>query len=840
MKTEELPPLQLNTAIPYTFLSIFPFLFPIFAAKFCHMTPRKQSEISPKTIKWVWYAFFAPIALLLFMLLLTATGLFGRLPSFEELENPRSNLATEIYSEDGKVLGTFFVQNRSYVQYDELFPADSTLHIRLSGHDVPPIVAALISTEDARFRSHSGIDIPSLARVAVKTLLLQNTSQGGGSTITQQLAKNLFPRDTARNSGRVARTGKLVVSKFKEWITALKLEYNYTKEEISAMYLNTVEYGSNAYGIKSASHTFFNKEPDELNVQEAAVLVGVVNAPTRYSPVRNPENALARRNLVLSRMKESGALSRAQYDSISALPIQLDYRPVSHNAGTATYFREMLRQVMTAERPKRSQFYNEWDYDQAVKEYDENPLYGWCLKNRKADGSAYNIYRDGLKIYTTINATMQDYAEQAVQRQMQSVIQPRMDAQYRNTRTLFLDTDKEERDQIIRRAVLGSDRYREMKAAGFSEKKIEASFDKPCSMKVFTYKGDRDTLMTPRDSILHHKRIMRAAFVAMDPRTGFVKAYVGGTNFRYFKYDMAKQGKRQIGSTIKPFVYTFAIDHLGLAPCTPVPNLPVTIETANGTAWSPKEAGKVVYDGVMHPLSWGLANSRNNYSAWIMKQAKQPAAVADFIHNMGIRSFIDPVPALCVGSSESNVFEMVSAFSTFANEGVHNDAIFVTRIEDRQGNLIASFIPQSQDAISERTAYTMLTMLQRVVNAGTAGRLRYQFGLDGVEIGGKTGTSNKNRDAWFMGVAPKLVAGSWVGGEDQAVHFIAGGEGSVMALPIVGDFLKRVYDNGSLGVTRSDRFVRPAILPSYDCDDESGQGERAAETGIAEDDAFFD
>ena len=799
------------------------------------MTQRKKTGVSPKMIKWIWCVALAPFAFVGVLLLLTALGVFGRMPSFEELENPRSNLATEIYSEDGKVIGTFFVQNRSYVQYADLFPSDSTLRIRLDGYEVPPIVAALISTEDIRFRGHSGIDIPSLARVAVKTLLMQNTSQGGGSTITQQLAKNLFPRDTARNRGAVVRKAKLVTAKLKEWITALKLEYNYTKEEIAAMYLNTVEFGSNAYGIKSAAHTFFNKEPDELNVQEAAVLVGVVNAPTRYSPVRNPDNALARRNLVLSRMEEAGALTRRQRDSIAALPIVLNYRPVSHNEGSATYFREMLRLVMNAERPKRSQFYNEWDYDQAVKEYDENPLYGWCLKNRKADGTPYNIYRDGLKIYTTINSVMQSYAEQAVQRQMEKEIQPKMDAQYRSTKTLFIGADREERERIMRHAVRYSDRYREMKNAGASEKQIQAAFDKPCDMKVFTYKGERDTLMTPRDSILHHKRIMRAAMVALDPRTGFVKAYVGGPNFRYFKYDMAKQGKRQIGSTIKPFVYTFAIDHLGMTPCTMVPNLPTTIETANGTAWSPKEAGNVEYDGVLHPLSWGLARSRNNYSAWIMKQAKQPAAVADFIHNMGIRSYIDPVPALALGSSESNVFELVSAFSTFANQGVHTDAIFVTRIEDPQGNLIASFIPQSQDAISERTAYTMLTMLQGVVNAGTAGRLKWQFGFNDVEIGGKTGTSNQNRDAWFMCVAPKLVAGAWVGGEDQSVHFVRGGEGSVMALPIVGDFMKRVYDDGRFGIGRGDQFLRPAMMPRYDCDEEVDPGK----PDTSDEDDFF-
>ncbi len=796
-----------------------------------------KEQTKKRNYTWLWLVVFIPVALVLGMLLLTALGTFGRMPSFEELENPKSNLATEIYSEDGKVIGTFFVQNRSHVQYDDLFPEDSTAVLTLDGHRVPPIVAALISTEDVRFRNHAGIDFRSLMRVGVKTILLSNASQGGGSTITQQLAKNLFPRDTVRNRSKLARMTKLVQAKFKEWITALKLEYNYTKEEIAAMYLNTVAYGSNAYGIKSAATTFFNKSPEELNIQEAAMLVGVVNAPTRYSPVRNPENALRRRNLVLSRMAEAGALTRRESDSIAALPIMLNYKPVSHNEGQATYFREMLRLVMNAERPSRRQFYNEWDYIEACREYDENPIYGWCLKNKKADGTPYNIYRDGLKIYTTINSRMQQYAELAVQKQMEEMIQPQMERQYKATKVLFQETSREDREKIMQQAIRYSDRYREMSEAGVSKADILASFDRPCPMKVFTYKGERDTVLTPRDSILHHKRILRAAFVAMDPRTGAVKAYVGGPNFRYFKYDMAKQGKRQIGSTIKPFIYTFAIDHLGFTPCTPVPNLPVSIETAVGTAWTPKEAGKVEQLGELHPLYWGLALSRNNYSAWIMKQAKQPEAVADFIHNMGIRSFIDPVPAMCVGTSESNVFEMVSAFSTFANEGVHTDPIFVTRIEDRQGNLIASFIPQSQDAISDDTAYTMLTMLQKVVTNGTANRLRYAYGMEGVELGGKTGTSQKNRDAWFMCVSPKLTMGAWVGGEDQSVHLSSRGEGGVVALPIVGDFLQRVHNDGTLGISRSDMFVRPANPYHLDCSTEDIQAEYGSEET---EDEFFE
>ena len=790
-----------------------------------------------KVVRLMWAAVMIPVGLLFLMLILAATGAFGRMPSFEELENPKSNLATEIYGDNGHIIGTFFVQNRSYVQYEELFPQDSSKHITLDGRDVPPVVAALIATEDERFRNHSGIDIPSLFRVGVKTIVLRDHSQGGGSTITQQLAKNLFPRDTVRDRGKIARTSKLVQSKFKEWITALKLEHNYTKEEIAAMYLNTVGYGSNAYGIKSAASTFFGKAPHELNIQEAAMLVGVVNAPTRYSPVRNPENALARRNLVINRMRKVGAISRHMCDSLTALPITLNYKPISHNEGEATYFREMLRNVMNAKRPTRRQFLTDWDYEQAVKEYDENPLYGWCLKNEKADGTPYNIYRDGLRIYTTINPTMQRYAEQAVQKQMESVIQPRMDRQVRATGVLFQDLEKEEIETIITRAIKNSDRYREMKKAGATDKEITAKFGEKCQMRVFTFKGERDTVMSPRDSILHHKRIMRASLVAMDPRSGQVKAYVGGPNFRYFKYDMAKQGKRQIGSTVKPFIYTFAIDQLGLMPCTYAPNLPVSIETPAGI-WSPKEAGKVEYDGVLHPLYWGLANSRNNYSAWIMKQAKQPETVADFLHNMGIRSYIYPAYALCLGAFESNVFELVSAYSTFVNEGVHIDPIFVTRIEDRQGNLISSFIPQSQDAVNKHTAYTMLTMLNRVITAGTGGRLQWQFGLEKMDIGGKTGTSNENRDAWFICVTPTLVAGSWVGGEDQSVHFKSQGEGSVMALPIVGEFLKRSYDDPRLGLSRNAKFSRPEGWESYDCPKEKEAN--AATTQQTTSDEFFD
>lgn len=779
---------------------------------------------TPKAVRWFWIILCAPVALILLLLLLTRLGTFGKLPTFEELENPKSNLATEIYSDDGEMIGSFFIQNRSYVDYNELSPA---------------LVAALISTEDMRFYSHSGIDFISLARVAVKTLALGNRRQGGGSTITQQLAKNLYPRDTAVYNNPISKGSKLVISKLKEWITAVMLEYNYTKEEIITMYLNTVPYGSNAYGIKSAARTFFNKLPSELNVQEAAMLVGVVNAPTRYSPRSNPDRALARRNTVISRMREKGYLTRAQRDSIQALPIELDFRPISHNAGTGTYFREMLRMVMTSGKPSRESFgpgaAGDWDYRQAVEQWESNPLYGWCDKNVKANGQPYDLYRDGLKIYTTVNATMQRYAEQAVWEQMGETVQPMMDRVTKARGSVFSDISKDEREAIMRRAKKNSDRYRQMKRAGATDAEIDKAFATPVPMRVFSYKGDRDTVMSPDDSLMYYKKFLRASFMAVDPSNGYVRAYVGGTSYRYFKYDMAKQGRRQVGSTIKPFVYTFAIEQLDLTPCTQVPNLPVTIETDN-EPWSPREASKVVYDGEWKPLRWGLANSRNNYSAWIMKQARQPQAVADFIHKFGIRSYIDPVYALCLGTSDFSLFELVGAYGTFANRGVHVDPIFVTRIEDRHGNVLANFTSPSQDAISEQSAYTMLGMLKRVVNAGTAGRIR-ALGLK-ADMGGKTGTSQKNSDAWFVGVTPKLVAGAWVGGEDRSIHLSSGGEGSRIALPIFANFMKKVYGDSKLGITEKDQFPIPVNAVSYDCDESAEPAAALPSSGGG--DEFFD
>ena len=772
------------------------------------VSKKKEKELKQKrAVRWIWIIAAGPLAFLLFLIGLTATGMFGKLPTFEDLENPKSNLATEIISEDGKLLGSFFIQNRSYTAYEELSPN---------------LVAALVATEDGRYYSHSGIDYIGLARVAVKTIGM-GQSQGGGSTITQQLAKNLYEtRDSTARRG-IMKYPNLVISKLKEWITAVGLEHNYTKEEIVAMYLNTVAYGSNAFGIKSAARTFFNKTPDELTIEESAMLVGVVNAPTRYSPVRNPENALRRRNTVIARMEDRGFITREMRDSIQALEIDLDYRPISHNTGAGTYFREMLRLTLNAERPKRSQYANDWDFEQAARIWDETPYYGWCVKNKKADGSRYDLYRDGLKIYTTINSSMQQYAEEALFEHLKKELQPNMDSQVSRYNRLFNNVSQEEVERIITNAMRQTDRYRTLKAAGMSDENIVKNFNEPVEMRIFTYEGEKETVMTPRDSILHHKQILRASFMAMDPSNGYVKAYVGGPDFKYFKYDMVKQGKRQVGSTIKPFVYTFGIDQLGLTPCTLVENWPVTIETYSGEAWSPKEAGNVVYDGKPNPLYYGLAQSRNNYSAWIMKQANQPQAVADFIHKLGIHSYIDPVYALALGTPDVSLFEMVGAYGTYANRGVFTEPIFVTRIEDRQGNMLATFTPQTSDAISEQTAYTMLDMLKKVVTSGTAGRVRWMYGING-EVGGKTGTSQNNSDGWFMGVTPKLVSGAWVGAEDRSVRLYTEADGARQALPIFAGFMNKVYADPSLGITQEDKFPIPVGTVVYNCNDSSSSG----------------
>ncbi len=808
-----------------------------------------QTQPKDKTTKsWrkrlitaMWAVTISGIVAVTLLFILAKYEILGPMPTFDELENPKTNLATQIFSADGEVLGTYFIENRTYLSYEDLFPEDRTKWLTIDGHTLPPIVAALLATEDVRFFDHSGIDFEATARAGIKTVILRQSGQGGGSTVTQQLAKNLYK--TRRHAHGLEGKAGTFAAKAQEYVIATQLEHNYTKEEIVAMYLNTVEFSNSNFGIKSAANNFFGKEPCDLSIEEAAVIAGQVKAPGTYAPLRNGkpnDKARERRNLVLSRMAVAGAISEEVADSLKQLPVDLSrYHRVAdaHNEGTATYFREMVRRAMMAREPERKNFYTEWDYKAALKEYNENPIMGWCHKNTKANGDTYDIYRDGLKIYTTVDSRMQRYAEQAVAEHMAEVVQPRMNEQIRARGSMYVNLSRQQTNEKIDASMRQTDRWRNMAKDGDTEQEIIAAFNTPVEMEVFTFKGVRDTVMTPRDSIIHHKAIMRAAFVAIDPNSGYVRAYVGGPNYRFFKYDGATQSKRQVGSTAKPFIYTFAIDHLGLTPCTPVPNVPVSIETPAGM-WSPKEASTVEYTGV-HPLYWGLANSRNNYSAWIMKQAKQPEAVAEFIHDMGIKGFIDPVAALCIGSYDSSPYEMASAYCTFANEGVRIDPIFVTRIEDSQGNVLATFTPKTNDVLSKRVAYTMITMMQRVVTMGTARRMIYEFGFNDVEIAAKTGTTNDNVDAWFMCCVPNLVMSTWVGGEENSIHFSHSADGSRIALPITGKFLKKVYNNGTLGVDRGDLFERSDELPDYKCSvDMSDAGDSSTTT--VDDDIFSD
>lgn len=743
-----------------------------------------------------WVAFISPWLIVSTVLVLVANGYFGALPTFEELESPKSNTASDLIADNGTLLGQYYVENRSFVDYDELSPY---------------LVEALVSTEDARYYSHSGIDYVGLARVVVKSIAM-NSKQGGGSTISQQLAKNLFPRDIKPEDGQLTRLKKTVIAKFKEWIIAVKLERNYTKEEIAVMYFNIVPYGSNSFGIKSAAQTFFNKLPSELNIQEAATLVGVVNAITLYNPVRNYDNSIKRRNTVIGRMCTNGKITTAERDSLVMLPIELDYKVASHNTGQATYFRSMIGQYMNASEPQRKNYYNKWDYEQEKELWDSDPLYGWCKKNTKPDGTPYNIYRDGLRIYTTLNPTMQRYAEESLVEHLRNTVQPSFSAEVKNRGSVFVDLKSPEQEKIIWASIVASDRYRNIDTKNKTKEQIMGHFKTPVKMKVFSYASESgvDTLMTPYDSIIYHKSILRGSFVAMEPTTGHVKAYVGGNNFRFFQYDMVRQGKRQVGSTVKPFIYTFAIDHLGLTPCTAVPNEPVTVD-----GWSPAEDGVTEFKGELRPLWWGLAKSRNNFSAWIIRQSNY-SAVADLMHKMGIRSFIDAVPSMCLGPSDITLYEMTGAYSTFVNGGVHVRPSFVTRIEDKQGNVLMTAPVVSNEAINEYSASTIISILQKVVSNGTGVRLRWLYNIKG-ELGGKTGTTNDGSDGWFIGVTPKLVAGAWVGGENPSIHPEKSAEGSRLALPIFGLFMQKVHADESLGILPTDKFNTPIGFVAPDC-----------------------
>jgi len=734
----------------------------------------KKSSVPPKKqrrfIRGFW---ITAVTIIVFTLLLFSSisiGLLGKMPSFEELENPKSNLATEIYSADNKVLGEYYIENRSNVHYQDLSPN---------------IINALIATEDSRFKEHSGVDIKAIIRVFFGMITYSN--KGGGSTITQQLAKNLFPRKKDRNFLET------VVIKFKEWITAIKLERNYSKDEILAMYLNTVDFGSQAFGIQSASRTYFNKEPRELKAEEAALLVGILKAPTWFSPVRNPERALERRNTVLGQMHKYDYLTDSQFDSLKAIPIDMSqYRIQDHTTGLATYFREYLRGMLS----------------------------DWCTKHQKDDGTSYNLYKDGLKIYTTINSKMQQYAEEAVKEYLGKELQPLFFRHWKGIHDapfMFEKNQKKEIQNLMFQAMRRTDRYYRLKTLNTPDAEILRIFSTPVKMKVFSWHGDIDTVLSPMDSIRYYKFFLQSGLMSVDPHTGFVTAYVGGIDYRYFQYDHVKVSKRQVGSTFKPFLYTLAMQE-GESPCTTYPNVQPVIELPNGDVWAPENANKDRL-GEEVTLKWALANSNNWISGQLMKKYS-PQAVITIAKKMGVTSDIPAVYSIALGSADLTLYEMTGAMGTFANKGVYVEPIFMTKIEDKNGNILESFVPKQQEAISEETAYAMIMLMEGVVESGTGIRLKYKYGFDNP-VAGKTGTTQNQSDGWFMGITPDLVTGIWTGCEDRAAHFrsIDLGQGANMALPIWAIYMKKVYEDASLHITKRD-FDAPSkpMKMEFDCD----------------------
>jgi penicillin-binding protein 1A len=747
-----------------------------------------------KYLIWFWVLIISPIVLIIIMFILISRGAFGPMPSFAELENPEYNLAAEVYSEDGVLLGKISIENRTWTEYRNISPY---------------LIDALVATEDIRFYRHSGIDVRGLGRAGIRTILL-GQSTGGGSTITQQLAKQLYPRDTARNSALMSKL-KLGISKFKEWQTSVKLERSYTKEEILTMYLNKFDFSYNAIGIKSAARVYFNTTPDSLNLQQAAVLVGMLKASSRYNPRRNYDLMFQRRNTVLAQMAKYGYISPSVADSVQKLPIITNFQPEDHNSGMATYLREYLRNIMRKPEPDRKWYKREASYEDALWEWQNNQLYGWCNKNKKPDGTTYDVYKDGIKIYTTINSRMQKFAEEAVREHLSKELQPDFFKRARRLRNppFSDDLSKKEVEDLMMSSIERTDRYYSMLSAGVSEDSIILAFNTPVKMKVFSWKGERDTVMTPYDSVRYYKYFVRSAFMVEDPHNGNVKAYVGGPDFRYFKYDAVTQQRKQVGSTIKPFLYTIAMQN-GYSPCYEVENIPRSFDVGD-TIWKPKSSGPKEFHGKMVTLKWGLAQSENYISAWLMEQFK-PTAVTDLMHRMGIRSYIDPVPSIFLGTSDIKLEEMVGAYGTFANKGVYTRPMYVTRIEDKNGNIISRFTPRIEEVLSEEHAYLMLDLLQGVVLQGSGRRMRGQPYNLVNQIGGKTGTTQNHANGWFMCVTPNLVGGVWSGWEDQAIHFetLSEGQGAQMALPILAIFLRKVYNDPQFSSMESDEFERPA------------------------------
>ena len=725
-----------------------------------------------KVIKILWLTFIGGLAFIILLFFAISMGWLGFMPSFEELENPKSNLASEVYSADQVLIGKYYIENRSNVRFDELSPN---------------LADALVATEDVRFYEHSGVDLRALMRV-VKGVVTGRRA-GGGSTVTQQLAKNLFPR---KKLSKI----EIIIQKFKEWVIAVKLEYNYTKHEIMAMYFNTVTFGSNSFGIKTASKTYFSKLPIDLNREEASMLVGMLKAPSYYNPMRNHERALKRREVVLKQQMRYDYITEVEYDSLRNTPLDMSkYRRADHKVGLATYFREHLRGEMKK----------------------------WCKTHYKTDGEPYNLYRDGLRIYTTINSKMQQYAEEAVAEHLGKDLQPTFFKHWSNKKRYpnapFFRLSKKQKNRIMLTGMKRSARYYWMHVRKESMDSIEAVFNRPTQMRVFSWKGDIDTVMTPMDSVLYYKSFLQTGVMSVEPSTGYVRAYVGGIDYHHFQYDHVTKGKRQVGSTFKPFVYASAMQEMGYDPCYMVPNIPVSFPMPDGQPlYTPKNSDDK-REGEMVSLQWALANSVNFISAFLIKKVK-PGKVIELARKMGVKSDIDPVPAICLGTPSLSVYEMVGATSTYPNKGVFQKPIFITRIEDKNGNVLETFNSEATDALDEITAYKMLSLMEGVVKYGTGVRLRLKYKMK-QHIAGKTGTTDNNSDGWFMGLTPDLVTGVWVGAEDRSVHFRSThyGQGANMALPIWALYMKRIYADTTLQISQGP-FERPPGFAEdvYDCD----------------------
>ena len=711
----------------------------------------------------------SPVFIIILFIFLVGFGVFGALPKVDELLNPKNNLATIVYSGDMKILGKYYSENRVNVAFEKIDK---------------DVVNALIATEDVRYYEHNGVDFKALLRSF--SGFFTGGNKGGGSTISQQLAKMMFPRERLNKL-------ELVVRKLKEWIIATQLEKYYTKDEILALYLNKFDFLNLAVGIKSAAQIYFNSNQDSLKIEQAAMLVGMAKNPSLFNPIRHNEICLKRRNVVLNQLVKYGYLSSLKYDSLKVLPLGLSFRPEDHNDGLAPYFREYLRDVF---------------------------LKNWCKSHINSETEApYNIYKDGLKIYTTIDSKMQNYAEEAVYEHMND-LQKMFSKECLNKKNapFAWNVSKQEIEGIMNSSVKRSDRYRQLREDGLSHEKIIEIFHKPVPMRVYSLRGDIDTILSPYDSIKYYKSFLQTGFMAMEPQTGYVKAWVGGINHKYFKYDHVKVSKRQVGSTFKPFVYALAIQE-GLSPCHQVPNIRTCINMPDGKDWCPDNSDGLKGTGQMITLRRALALSVNYVTAWIMKQYG-PHAVVNLVKRLGVTSQIPEVPSICLGTADISVFEMVAANSTFANKGTYIQPTFISRIEDKNGKVLEEFIPNSNEVFSEEKAYTIIQLMRGVVQEGTGSRLRGAKYKLNNQIAGKTGTTQHNADGWFIGLTPELAAGCWVGGEDRSIHFnsITEGQGASMALPIWGKFFVKVYADKTIKLSKAD-FTKPKNLdPNLEMD----------------------